>query len=170
MGLSLTAMHIDDEIRYRALAARDARFDGLFFVGVTSTWIYYRPTYTARCPGRDRCRFFSNSALAERGGFRLCLRCRPELAPGYAPIDAVWQTARAAAGRIEAGALNDGGSLSARPDMIASHLSTNVRLAGMATRFSGVRMPGAFDSFEKSPKQLRETPEAWRPWRAYAAM
>ena len=44
-------MHIDDEIRYRALAARDARFDGLFFVGVTSTGIYCRPICTARCPG-----------------------------------------------------------------------------------------------------------------------
>ena len=83
-------MHItDDEIRYRALTARDARFDGLFFVGVTSTRIYCRPICTARCPGRDRCRSFSNRALAERDGFRPCLRCRPELAPGHAPIDAV---------------------------------------------------------------------------------
>ena len=61
--------------------------------------------------GRARCRFFSNSALAERRAFRPCLRCRPELAPGHAPVDAVCRTARAAARRIEAGALNDGGSL-----------------------------------------------------------
>src|ERR1700756_1737764 len=74
-----TAMKLDDETCYRALAARDARFDGLFFVGVTTTRIYCRPICAARTPGRDRCRFFSNSALAEREGFRPCLRCRPEV-------------------------------------------------------------------------------------------
>src|SRR6202167_1668893 len=104
-------MRIDDDTCYRALVARDARFDGLFFVGVTSTRIYCRPICTARTVGRARCRFFSNSALAEREGFRPCLRCRPELAPGDAPVDAVWRTARAGARRIEAGALNDGGNL-----------------------------------------------------------
>jgi AraC family transcriptional regulator, regulatory protein of adaptative response / DNA-3-methyladenine glycosylase II len=104
-------MRIDDETCYRALAARDVRFDGLFFVGVTSTGIYCRPICTARRVGRARCRFFSNSALAERQGFRPCLRCRPELAPGHAPVDAVSRTARAAARRIEAGALNNGGNL-----------------------------------------------------------
>jgi AraC family transcriptional regulator of adaptative response / DNA-3-methyladenine glycosylase II len=123
MGPSLTAMHMDDEIHYRALAARDVRFDGLFFVGVTSTRIYCRPICTARCPARQRCRFFSNRALAERDGFRPCLRCRPELAPGHAPIDAVRRTARDAAGRIEAGALNNGGSL----DQLAGDLGLSAR-------------------------------------------
>jgi AraC family transcriptional regulator of adaptative response / DNA-3-methyladenine glycosylase II len=104
-------MRIDDETCYRALTSRDARFDGLFFVGVTSTGVYCRPICTARTVGRGRCRFYSNSALAEREGFRPCLRCRPELAPGHAPVDKVWRTARAAARRIEAGALNDGGNL-----------------------------------------------------------
>ena len=97
-------MDIDDATCYRALAARDSRFDGLFFVGVTTTRIYCRPICAARTPGRDRCRFFSNAALAEREGFRPCLRCRPELAPGHAPVDAVRRTARVAAARIEAGA------------------------------------------------------------------
>jgi AraC family transcriptional regulator of adaptative response / DNA-3-methyladenine glycosylase II len=104
-------MRIDDQICYRALSARDSRFDGLFFVGVTTTGIYCRPICTARTPGRDRCRFFANSALAEREGFRPCLRCRPEVAPGLAPVDALVRVARVAASRIEAGALNDGGSL-----------------------------------------------------------
>jgi AraC family transcriptional regulator of adaptative response / DNA-3-methyladenine glycosylase II len=104
-------MRIDDETCYRALVARDVRFDGLFFVGVTSTGIYCRPICTARTVGRARCRFFSNSALAERQGFRPCLRCRPELAPGHAPVDAVSRAARAAARRIEGGALNNGGNL-----------------------------------------------------------
>jgi AraC family transcriptional regulator of adaptative response / DNA-3-methyladenine glycosylase II len=104
-------MEIDDEICHRALDARDTRFDGLFFVGVTTTKVYCRPICPARTPARIHRRFFSNSALAEKGGFRPCLRCRPELAPGYAPIDSVRRTARAAAGRIEAGALNDGGTI-----------------------------------------------------------
>src|SRR5271170_2700503 len=116
-------MRIDDETCYRALAARDARFDGLFFVGVTSTGIYCRPICTARTVGRARCRFFANSALAEREGFRPCLRCRPELAPGHAPVDAVWRTARAAARRIEAGALNNGGKL----DRLAIEMGLSTR-------------------------------------------
>jgi AraC family transcriptional regulator, regulatory protein of adaptative response / DNA-3-methyladenine glycosylase II len=116
-------MKNDDEAYFRALAAHDTRFDGLFFVGVTTTGIYCRPICTARTPGRDRCRFFSNSALAERGGFRPCLKCRPELAPGHAPVDAVRRTARAAALRIEAGALDDGGSL----DTLAADLGLSTR-------------------------------------------
>src|SRR5678815_665726 len=66
----------------RALAARDARFDGLFFVGITSTRIYCRPICPARVSHTDRRRFFGSAAAAERAGFRPCLRCRPELAPG----------------------------------------------------------------------------------------
>src|SRR6516162_4958950 len=104
-------MLIDDETCYVALSARDPRFDGVFFVGVTTTRIYCRPICTARTPGRDRCRYFSNAALAEREGFRPCLWCRPELAAGQAPVDSVRRMARIAAARIEAGALNDGGSL-----------------------------------------------------------
>src|SRR5580693_2297421 len=123
-------MRIDDETCYRALVARDTRFDGLFFVGVTSTGIYCRPICTARTVGRSRCRFFSNSALAEREGFRPCLRCRPELAPGHAPVDAVRRTARAAARRIEAGALNDGGSL----ERLAQDLGLSTRQLRRAVR------------------------------------
>jgi AraC family transcriptional regulator of adaptative response / DNA-3-methyladenine glycosylase II len=104
-------MIIDDDVCYRALIARDTRFDGVFFVGVKTTGIYCRPVCTAKTPGRDRCRFFPSAALAEQAGFRPCLRCRPELAPGHAPIDSTRTIARAAAARIEAGALSDGGSL-----------------------------------------------------------
>jgi AraC family transcriptional regulator, regulatory protein of adaptative response / DNA-3-methyladenine glycosylase II len=104
-------MNMDDDACYRALAARDARFDGVFFVGVTSTGIYCRPICPTRPPGRENCRFFPHAAAAERAGFRPCLRCRPELAPGQAPVDAVGRTARLAAARIEAGALNGDGGL-----------------------------------------------------------
>jgi AraC family transcriptional regulator of adaptative response / DNA-3-methyladenine glycosylase II len=90
----------------RALDARDARFDGVFFVGITTTRIYCRPVCPARVAYHDHRRFFSSAAAAERAGFRPCLRCRPELAPGLALIDAVPRLARAAAHRIAAGALN----------------------------------------------------------------
>ena len=70
-----------DEGRYLALVARDARFDGRFFTGVTSTGIYCRPVCAVRTPKRENCRFFDLAAQAESAGFRPCLRCRPELAP-----------------------------------------------------------------------------------------
>src|SRR5206468_9697277 len=104
-------MTIDDDVCYRALVARDTRFDGVFFVGVKSTGIYCRPVCTAKTPGRDRCRFFTSAALAEQAGFRPCLRCRPELAPGHAPVDSARTIALAAPARIEAGALGHGGRL-----------------------------------------------------------
>jgi AraC family transcriptional regulator of adaptative response / DNA-3-methyladenine glycosylase II len=66
---------------YLALKARDARFDGRFFTGVTSTGIYCRPVCKVRTPRSENCRFFSHAAQAESAGFRPCLRCRPELAP-----------------------------------------------------------------------------------------
>lgn len=104
-------MTITDDVCYRALVAHDPRFDGLFFVGVKSTGIYCRPVCTAKTPGRNRCRFFTSAALAEQAGFRPCLRCRPELAPGHAPVDSTRSVARVAAARIEAGALNGGSRL-----------------------------------------------------------
>jgi AraC family transcriptional regulator of adaptative response / DNA-3-methyladenine glycosylase II len=106
-------MDLDADSCYRALAARDPRFDGVFFVGVTTTRIYCRPVCTARTPGRERCRFFPSAAAAEQAGFRPCLRCRPELAPGKAPVDATRLLALAVAARIEAGALDNGEGLEA---------------------------------------------------------
>lgn len=70
-----------DDACYLALKARDARFDGCFFTGVSSTGIYCRPVCRVRTPKRENCQFFSLAAQAERAGFRPCLRCRPELAP-----------------------------------------------------------------------------------------
>ena len=92
----------------RALNARDPRFDGLFFVGITTTGIYCRPVCPARVSYTNRRRFFPSAAAAERAGFRPCLRCRPELAPGRggSPVDAVSRLARTAAQRIAAGGLN----------------------------------------------------------------
>ena len=72
----------DDDV-YLALRARDARFDGSFFTGVTSTGIYCRPVCSVKTPKRENCRFFRHAAQAEHAGFRPCLRCRPELAPHH---------------------------------------------------------------------------------------
>jgi AraC family transcriptional regulator, regulatory protein of adaptative response / DNA-3-methyladenine glycosylase II len=78
--MSLEALPSDDAC-YRALQSRDARFDGQFFTGVTSTGIYCRPVCRVKAPKQSNCRFFAHAAQAEAGGFRPCLRCRPELAP-----------------------------------------------------------------------------------------
>ena len=71
----------NDDACYKALQARDARFDGSFFTAVTSTGIYCRPICRVRLPKRENCRFYRLPAQAEAAGFRPCLRCRPELAP-----------------------------------------------------------------------------------------
>lgn len=77
-----TKPDLSDERCYEAYLAKDAKFDGLFFMGVTSTGIYCRATCPARAPRFENCRFFRTAAAAETAGFRPCLRCRPELAPG----------------------------------------------------------------------------------------
>lgn len=102
-------MLLDQTVLSRALDARDARFDGVFFVGVRSTGIYCRPICPARTTLAKNRRFFSHAGAAERAGFRPCLRCRPELAPGLASVDAVPRLAQSAARRIAAGALNGAG-------------------------------------------------------------
>ncbi|HET7456191.1 MAG TPA: AlkA N-terminal domain-containing protein [Gemmatimonadaceae bacterium] len=97
----------DTAALYSALTARDPRFDGVFYVGVTSTGIYCRPVCTARTPKRANCRFFPSAELAEKARFRPCLRCRPELAPGSAPVDDARRVASLLARRIEEGAIDD---------------------------------------------------------------
>ncbi len=97
------------DICQRALSARDARFDGIFFVGITTTKVYCRPVCPSRGAVPAHRRFFESAASAEHAGFRPCLRCRPELAPGRALIDALPRLAQAAAHRIGAGALNGHG-------------------------------------------------------------
>ena len=75
-------MRLDDDTCYRAVLARDPRFDGRFFTGVTSTGIYCRPICPARTPARQNMRYFPHAAAAEAAGFRACRRCRPETSPG----------------------------------------------------------------------------------------
>jgi AraC family transcriptional regulator, regulatory protein of adaptative response / DNA-3-methyladenine glycosylase II len=98
---------MDADTCYRALGARDERFDGLFFVAVRTTGVYCRPVCRARTPARERCVFYRYAAEAERDGFRACFRCRPELSPGGAPQDSVPRLVRAALARIEGGFLDE---------------------------------------------------------------
>ncbi len=72
----------DFEQKYRAVASRDERFDGWFVTAVTSTHIYCRPSCPALTPKRENVRFLPSAAAAQREGFRACLRCRPDAAPG----------------------------------------------------------------------------------------
>ena len=102
-------MQLEPAACFRAARARDARFDGRFFVGITSTRIYCRPVCSARPARREHQRYFGSAAAAEGAGFRPCLLCRPELAPGLALIDTSRQLARAAASLIDDGLANDGG-------------------------------------------------------------
>ena len=67
---------------YRAVGSRDARFDGWFFTAVTSTGIYCRPSCPAKTPKPENVRFYLTAAAAQQAGFRACMRCRPDAAPG----------------------------------------------------------------------------------------
>jgi AraC family transcriptional regulator, regulatory protein of adaptative response / DNA-3-methyladenine glycosylase II len=73
---------MDDELRYQAAVSKDARFDGVFFIAVTSTGIYCRPSCPAITPKRANMRFYRSAAAAQEAGFRACKRCRPDASPG----------------------------------------------------------------------------------------
>jgi AraC family transcriptional regulator, regulatory protein of adaptative response / DNA-3-methyladenine glycosylase II len=118
-------MDLDPAACYRAVLARDARYDGRFFTCVKTTGIYCRPICPARPPKLEHCRFVPTAAAAQEAGFRPCLRCRPESSPD---LDA-WRGTAATVSRalrlIEGGALDDGGdvaSLAERLEVGERHL------------------------------------------------
>lgn len=119
---------MDDETRYAALVARDRRFDGVFFVAVSTTGVYCRPICPARTPGRTRCHFYVRAAEAERDGYRACFRCRPERAPGdasvVAAVDARARLVQRAVTHIDSGALGEGSleGLAAELGVTSRHL------------------------------------------------
>ena len=114
----------DHEACYRAVVARDHRFDGRFCTAVVTTGIYCRPSCPARTPKRTSVRFYACAAAAEEAGFRACKRCRPESAPG----DPGWDRRADLVGRavrlIAGGATSDGGvaGLARRLDVSERHL------------------------------------------------
>src|SRR5438477_6624670 len=117
-------MELDPKACYRAVLARDARYDGRFFTCVKTTDIYCRPICPARPPKLENCRFVATAAAAQEAGFRPCLRCRPESSPD---LDA-WRGTSATVSRalklIEGGALDSGdvASLAGRLEIGERHL------------------------------------------------
>jgi AraC family transcriptional regulator, regulatory protein of adaptative response / methylated-DNA-[protein]-cysteine methyltransferase len=93
--LHVTPPLLDQATCDRARLARDAAFDGLFFTGVRTTRIYCRPVCPVRPARSENVVFFPSAAAAERAGFRPCLRCRPETAPG----SPAWNGTRSTVGR-----------------------------------------------------------------------
>ncbi len=77
-------MRLDRDVCYRAMQARDSRFDGRFFIAVRTTGIYCRPICPARAPKLSNVEFYASAAAAQAAGFRPCLRCRPECSPELA--------------------------------------------------------------------------------------
>ncbi|WP_033416885.1 DNA-3-methyladenine glycosylase 2 family protein [Hahella ganghwensis] len=100
-------MKLDHNTCYSALLSRDSRFDGRFFVGVSSTGIYCRPVCRVKTPKQINTHYFTSAAAAEKAGYRPCLRCRPELAPGLAPLDSGNTLAQTAKEMIDKGALQE---------------------------------------------------------------
>ena len=99
---------MDADVCYRAIKARDARFDGLFFTAVRTTGIFCRPVCPARTPLRQNVEFFPNAAAAQAAGYRPCLRCRPEVSPDLPASAGSSSTVNRALRLINEGALDNG--------------------------------------------------------------
>jgi len=117
-----TPLALDAAACYQALRTRDARFDGRFFTGVVSTGVFCRPVCPAPTPKAVNCRFFACAAAAAEAGFRPCLRCRPETAPGCPAWLGTSATVTRALRLIEAGALEQ-----SDPPALASRLGVSER-------------------------------------------
>src|SRR5579885_2223897 len=115
-------MDLDHAACYRAVAQRDARFDGRFFTGVKTTGIYCRPICPARTPQPENVIFFPTAAAAQEAGFRPCLRCRPETAPDLGAWRGTSNTVSRALALIEHGGLDE-----APVDALASRLGVGER-------------------------------------------
>src|SRR6201996_8702561 len=101
-------MKLDPSVCYRAVLARDTRYDGRFFTCVKTTGIYCRPICPARPPKPENCSFVATAAAAHAAGFRPCLRCRPESSPDLDAWRGTSATVSRALKMIEGGALDDG--------------------------------------------------------------
>ncbi len=106
MPTTTPALNLDRRACERVRRTRDARFDGLIYIGVTSTGIYCRPVCPAPAPKARNVVYFATAAAAAAAGLRPCLRCRPELAPGAPAWRARDDLVRGALRLIEQGALD----------------------------------------------------------------
>jgi AraC family transcriptional regulator of adaptative response / DNA-3-methyladenine glycosylase II len=117
-------MELDRRVCDRARCSRDARFDGRFFICVTTTRVYCRPICPARAPNAEHIRYLPTAAAAEAAGYRPCLRCRPEAAPGTPAWPGTSAVVSRALRLIDDGALDDDGveRLAGRLGVTARHL------------------------------------------------
>lgn len=115
---------LDPSVAYAACAARDTRWDGRVYLGVTSTGVYCRPSCPARMPRPENCRFFVTAASAATAGFRACRRCRPDALPGHRDLDASTQLVDRALRAIRDGVVDEVGvdGLAARLGVTPRHL------------------------------------------------
>jgi len=104
--LNVTNMLIDHQVFEKARRSRDPRFDGHFFVAVRTTGIYCRPICRVKLPKSENVTFFQTAAAAAEAGYRPCLRCRPEAAPGTPAWRGTSTTVSRALRLISAGALD----------------------------------------------------------------
>lgn len=79
----------NDSQAWQAVLARDRRYDGMFVYAVRSTGVYCRPSCASKRPRREMVEFFEHPQLAERAGFRSCMRCRPTELSGYRELPQV---------------------------------------------------------------------------------
>jgi AraC family transcriptional regulator, regulatory protein of adaptative response / DNA-3-methyladenine glycosylase II len=114
----------DVRVLDRARISRDPRFDGKFFIAVTSTGIYCRPVCPVRSPKKSNIRYYATAAAAAEAGFRPCLRCRPEAAPGTPAWLGTSAIVRRALRLIDEGVLDQGSvdALAATLGVGARHL------------------------------------------------
>ena len=118
---------LDGDLCYRALTTRDARFDGRFYTCVLTTGIYCRPICPVRPPKREHCVFMPSAAAAHAAGYRPCLRCRPEVAPGLAGWRGTGNTVSRALALIAEGALNATGEKGGDVEELAEKLGVGPR-------------------------------------------
>ena len=115
-------MELDWQVCSRARLARDARFDGKFFIAVKTTGIYCRPSCRARTSNESNILYFPTAAAAAEAGFRPCLRCRPESSPGCPAWNGTQNTVSRALRLISESGLEDGGV-----EALAEHLGVGTR-------------------------------------------
>jgi AraC family transcriptional regulator, regulatory protein of adaptative response / methylated-DNA-[protein]-cysteine methyltransferase len=128
------ALALDPTICDRARLARDRSFDGRFFTGVLTTRIYCRPTCPVKPAKSRNVVFFPTAAAAERAGFRPCLRCRPEAAPGTPAWLGTAATVTRALRLITRGFLDDGRTVEGLADALGM---TTRHLRRLFARYAG---------------------------------
>ena len=159
-----TSLALDPKRCDRARLARDPRFDGWFFTGVLTTRIYCRPTCPVKPAQSRNVVFFPTAAAAERAGFRPCLRCRPETAPGTPAWNGAAATVTRALRLIERGFLDEGKTVEDLADALGM---TSRHLRRLFLRYAGAA-PTAVATTRRVQRAKRLVDESTLPMSAVA--